>query len=255
MNKKINYLVRLDDACPTMNKDKWTRIEVILDKFEIKPMVGIIPNNEDPKMMIESPDENFWKKMLHWQSKGWEIALHGYNHVYITKEGGLHPFNKKSEFAGVDIKLQEEKLKKGYILLKNNGLEAEYFFAPSHTFDLNTLRALKKVTPINKISDTLALKPYSKFGFQFYPQQLWHFKNISLPGVWTFCFHPNTMSESDIESFEKFIAIHTNKFLSFKDVEMKRERAMDLSDKIFAKSYCTLINLIGIIKNFKKNVA
>jgi hypothetical protein len=249
MNKNTKYLVRLDDACPTMHQGKWKRIEVVLDKFKIKSLVGIIPNNEDPKMMIDSQDENFWKKTLAWQSKGWNIGLHGYNHVYITKEAGLHPINKKSEFAGVDLVLQEEKLKKGYRVLKEYGLEAEYFFAPSHTFDLNTLRALKKVTPINKISDTIALKPYSKFGFQFYPQQLWHFKNINLPGAWTFCFHPNTMSENEIDSFEKFIAIHSNKFVTFKDVEMKRERVLDLSDWIFAKSYYTFINLIRCIKN------
>jgi hypothetical protein len=246
------YLVRLDDACPTMDKCKWTRIEVILDKFEIKPMVGIIPMNEDPKMMIERPDDNFWKKTLRWQAKGWEIALHGYDHVYITKEAGLHPVNKNSEFAGVNIKLQEEKLEKGYRLLKEYGLETEYFFAPSHTFDLNTLRALKKVTPINKISDTIALRPYSKLGFQFYPQQLGHFRNINLPGVWTFCYHPNTMRESDIEAFEKFVDTNSSKFISFKDIEMKEERAMDLSDWILAKSYYTLRNLRGLIRNFKK---
>ncbi|MFT5253591.1 MAG: hypothetical protein ACI87N_002633 [Flavobacteriales bacterium] len=246
------YLVRLDDACPTMNKDKWTQIEVVLDKFKIKPMVGIIPNNEDPKMMIESPDENFWKKTLAWQSKGWEMGLHGYNHVYITKEAGLHPVNKKSEFAGVDIKLQEEKLKKGYRLLKEYGLDVEYFFAPSHTFDLNTLRALKKVTPICKICDTIALKPYSKFGLQFYPLQFGHFRTIYLPGVWTFCFHPNTMTESDIKSFEKFIETNSSKFISFKDIEMKRERALDIPDRILAKSYYTLRNLRGFIQNFNK---
>ncbi|MNF37195.1 Polysaccharide deacetylase [compost metagenome] len=246
------YLVRLDDACPTMNRDKWTRIEVALDKFEIKPMVGIIPKNEDPKMMIERPDDDFWKKTLRWQAKGWEIALHGYNHVYITNEAGLHPVNKKSEFAGVAINLQEEKLKKGYSLLKEYGLEAEYFFAPSHTFDLNTLRALKKVTPINKICDTVAWKPYSKFGFQFYPQQLGHFRNIYLPGVWTFCYHPNTMREGDIEAFEKFIETNRNKFISFKDIVMKGERALTVSEKILAKSYYTFRNLRGFIQNFKK---
>jgi hypothetical protein len=248
----VKYLVRLDDACPTMDKDKWTRIESILDKFEIKPMVGVIPNNKDPKMMIESPDKDFWKKTLRWQSKEWEIALHGYDHVYITKEAGVHPVNKKSEFAGVDIKLQEEKLKNGYNLMKEYGLEAEYFFAPSHTFDLNTLKALKKVTPINKISDTIAFKPYSKLGFQFYPQQLGHFRNINLPGVWTFCFHPNTMSNRDIESFEKFIAINASKFISFKDVEMKQDRVLSISDRILAKSYYALRNLRGFVQNLIK---
>lgn len=42
MNSNVKYLVRLDDACPTMYSDRWQKIEEILDKHKIKPMVGII---------------------------------------------------------------------------------------------------------------------------------------------------------------------------------------------------------------------
>ena len=42
------YLIRLDDACPTMDWGKWRRMERILDKYKVKPMVGIIPENNDP---------------------------------------------------------------------------------------------------------------------------------------------------------------------------------------------------------------
>lgn len=47
MNNK--YLIRLDDACPTMDKAKWQRIFDILDGNGVRPMVGIIPHNEDSK--------------------------------------------------------------------------------------------------------------------------------------------------------------------------------------------------------------
>ena len=35
MNK---YLIRLDDACPTMDAQKWSRIEDILNRGGVKPM-------------------------------------------------------------------------------------------------------------------------------------------------------------------------------------------------------------------------
>ena len=45
-------------------------------------------------------DINFWNKVRGWQNKGWHIALHGYDHIYISSNSGLVPFNNKSEFAG-----------------------------------------------------------------------------------------------------------------------------------------------------------
>ena len=47
------YLIRLDDACPTMDSVKWEKMLNILDRYEVKPMVGIIPHNEDPKLHID----------------------------------------------------------------------------------------------------------------------------------------------------------------------------------------------------------
>ena len=43
----LKFILRLDDAAPTMNKEKWDKIEKILDKYNIKPIVGIIPDNKD----------------------------------------------------------------------------------------------------------------------------------------------------------------------------------------------------------------
>ena len=58
------YLIRLDDACPTMDHAKWQRMEDILDKYGIKPMVGVIPNNEDSQLKIKNEDEGFWGKVF-----------------------------------------------------------------------------------------------------------------------------------------------------------------------------------------------
>ena len=66
MNSKVKYLVRLDDACPTMDRSKWGKIEAILDKYNIKPMVGIIPANNDTTLKIDEVDNFFWEKAFRW---------------------------------------------------------------------------------------------------------------------------------------------------------------------------------------------
>lgn len=43
----IRYIIRLDDASEIMNVSAWERIEELLDNYNIKPIVGIIPNNKD----------------------------------------------------------------------------------------------------------------------------------------------------------------------------------------------------------------
>lgn len=84
----VNYLIRLDDACSQMNRHNWHRMECLLDRYNIKPLVGIIPANEDPTMVNDSENSDFWDKMKKWQGKGWQIAMHGYNHVCNMALGG-----------------------------------------------------------------------------------------------------------------------------------------------------------------------
>ena len=74
------YLIRLDDACPTMDHAKWRLMEEILDRYGVKPMVGVIPHNEDPRLMIDTEETGFWYEggtLKRWIKKGWTIALHG----------------------------------------------------------------------------------------------------------------------------------------------------------------------------------
>lgn len=75
----MDYCLRLDDACPQMNAEKWKKMESILDEYKIKPIVGVIPENRDPDF-VSVADENFWGKACEWQKKA------GRSHcmVYIT---------------------------------------------------------------------------------------------------------------------------------------------------------------------------
>ena len=246
MNNK--YLIRLDDACPTMDGAKWQRMFDILDRYGVRPMVGIIPHNEDPKQEIDAPDEEFWYKAKLWQQKGYAIALHGYNHCYISDKGlrGLNPLWARSEFAGVSYDVQKQKIRDGFEILSSHGVKPKYFFAPSHTFDENTLKALKECTDIRIISDTIATKPYKRGDFVFIPQLGGHCTEMKINGIWTFCLHPSTMRDANFEATERFLKVHKDDFVGFDDLEFEDLRRKDIFDCLLSWAYFTQRKLKGV---------
>ncbi len=245
---KTQYLIRLDDACPFMDSKKWHRMEVILDKYHIKPLVGVIPSNADPQTMKEAEDSFFWDKAHQWEEKGWSIALHGYDHVCITEGGmkGLNPFWKRSEFAGLPLEHQREKIRKGYEELQNHGFDPEYFFAPSHTFDENTLEAIRQETKIRIISDTIGRYPYKKGDFIFIPQISGHCSEIPLPGIYTFCFHPNVMKDTNFDTLEAFLKNHQAEFIGFDELNIKNIRGKSFLDVVLSKVFFSYRSIRGL---------
>jgi predicted deacetylase len=234
----LRYIIRLDDACPTMNWQKWNKIFNILDNYDIKPVIAVIPNNEDESMKIDKYNNNFWNEVRNWKNKNYYIAMHGYNHKYISKNGGLIPMNNQSEFAGVDIKIQKEKIKKGWKIFKENEIIPNIWVAPSHTFDRNTLKILKEETDIKIISDGIAYYPYNKDGFFWIPQQLWWYEEKK-DGIWTICLHPNTMNNNEIENLEIIIKNNVEKFkINLNELyEKYKNRELSLNDKIYFKLF------------------
>ena len=233
----VKYLIRLDDACPGMNKSKWNQIEVILDKYNIKPLVGIIPNNLDQTIEFDGKDEQFWVKARKWQDKKWAIAMHGYNHLCSSNSGGINPFYNRSEFAGLQLSEQEEKITAGLDIFLKENLNPMYFFAPSHTFDLNTILALKNKTEIKIISDTIAFNPYKLNNFLFVPQQLGNLREIKIPGVWTFCLHPNNISDSEFDKIEIFIKNNISKFTNFDSINLANLSNPKVHDWLLKKGF------------------
>jgi len=241
----IKYFVRLDDACPNMDYAKWNNILGILDRYSIKPLIGIIPNNEDVATMPSKEDPNFWDEARKWQEKKYSIALHGYNHCYCSNSGGINPLFSRSEFAGLSYEDQCQKMANGYRIIKSHGLNPRYFFAPSHTFDYNTLKALIKVTPIRTICDTMAFRPYRKGEITIIPQQIGSFKKIQLPGYWVFCFHPNVMNKFQIRAFEEFIKHNRTRFHDFSTIPTDVNRKMGLTDKLLNKTYLLMRRIMS----------
>lgn len=228
------YIIRLDDAAEKMNITKWNKMEKLLDKYNIKPLVGVIPNCKDPMMDVYQKDLNFWKKVNKWEKKGWTIALHGYEHLYCTNDGGINPVNLRSEFAGVSLEDQKLKIKKGVRIFEEHGINPKVFFAPSHTFDENTIEALKSETSIRIISDTISNKPYTKYGITFIPQQSGKVRKLPFNTV-TFCYHPNEMKKNDFEYLEIFLKKNKESFISFPLVTTNKK--VSFYDTILKKIY------------------
>lgn len=233
--KKL-YLIRLDDACPTQHSERWSKIETILDKYKICPLVGIVPDNADPKLKCQEADKDFWNKARKWQQKGWTIALHGLRHTYHKCHGGLNPLWTDSEFVGLDYETQRQIIRKGIQILRDEGLDVDYFFAPSHTFDLNTVKALREIG-IKHISDTIAFYPYTAFDTIFIPQIGGKCRHMKLPGIYTFCFHPNNMTQKAFDDLERFLAANANQFTSFDSLSPDKLKGLSWADRLLRFTY------------------
>lgn len=236
------YIIRLDDACPTMDHAKWLRMENLLDKYAIKPMVAVIPDNQDRSFNHERIDDpTFWSRVQAWQKKGWEIAQHGYTHEYVSKNSGDFTIdNRYSEFAGLLYNVQKEKIKKGYQILKEKGMAVQLWIAPAHTFDYDTVRALREETDIKIISDSVALYPYRHQGFLWIPVQVANFIKVPF-GYWTICIHPNEFTDKDFNKLEKAIQQFQSNIIGTQEVKAYEGLVVKVVNYIFKITFNLLI--------------
>ena len=210
------FLIRLDDIAENMNWDLMEQATNLFDKFEIKPVLGIIPNNKDPELLsYPKKNINFWEQVRAWKNKGWEIAMHGNNHVYdkFCSKSDYLGLGGNSEFCSHTYDNQLEKIKYGLDKFNNENIKIKTFFAPNHTFDDNTLLALKNCG-ITEIVDGYGLMPYEENGIKFIPQLF--YKMFALPfGIQTFQIHLNYFKQDDFDKLKKFIELNSKKMITY----------------------------------------
>ena len=80
--KYTGLLIRMDDITENMNWKYMDKCELLFDKFNLRPLLGVIPENQDPELLKYPKNSNFWKRVESWKKKGWEISMHGYSHLY-----------------------------------------------------------------------------------------------------------------------------------------------------------------------------
>ena len=213
----MKILLRFDDIAENMNWRLLNKCEKLFDEYKIKPVLGVIPNNMDEELLSFPRKEDFWQKVRLWKSKGWEISMHGFNHLYDmdTNKNDLFKYGGKSEFFGHSKQRQKEMLKAGLEIFKKNGVKIRSFFAPNHTYDLNTLEALKELN-IKIVIDGYGLKPYLKDDVKFIPQLF--YKLFFLPfGIQSTQIHLNSWEDKDFNNFERFIKKNFVDIINFDD--------------------------------------
>ena len=239
---KPALLVRLDDIAENMNWKIMNKCEDLFLKYNIKPILGVVPNNQDPSFLSFPKEENFWKKIKDWQNQGWEISMHGYSHIYEndTLKKDYFSIGGKSEFFGKNLNEQTSKIKKGLKIFSEKKIKIRSFFAPNHTYDKNTFLALKKCG-ITQVIDGYGIKPYSELGIKFIPQLF--YKLILLPfGVQCTQIHLNNWDEKNFNDFENFIRKNKNYIVTYDFV--LRNYSTGFFVKIINKIIKTLLIII-----------
>lgn len=230
------FILRLDDASPTMDRRRWSKLEVLLDRLKIRPLVAVVAENLDQDLQIDAPDPAFWDQVRKWKDKGWTIGMHGYQHRlhFINRKQLILPFYDCSEFAGLSLEAQSKKICAAWEIFQREDVEPTVWIAPAHCFDRATLHALKAETSIRIISDGIACDQFLEDGFYWLPQQLWSFSRKS-SGLWTICLHPNTMSDSDIDDLSTLLSSNTvlPSIVSIHDLVF-HPRRRDIKDKVYA---------------------
>lgn len=223
--KYSKYLLRMDDACHTMDSRKWQMLEDLFDKLGIKPLVAVVPDNCDPDLQRDPPDALFWEKVRSWQAKGWTIAMHGYQHVmHHTTSKLILPYYQRSEFGGLPYEQQVEKIRRAWKIFASQGVEPTVWIAPAHCFDWLTLKAIRAETSIRIVSDGIAREQYYEAGFYWIPQQLWSLTEKN-DGLWTVCLHPNTMTEQHITTLRHGIeGQFSGRIIALSDVKLQKRQ-------------------------------
>ena len=217
-SKYTGLLIRMDDISENMNWALMDKCEKLFDKFKIKPLLGIIPINKDPELLKLPKNDRFWERVENWKNKGWEITMHGCNHLYTQKSDKNDIFNYggNSEFYGLDYSMQLNKIKTGLEEFKKREIKVRSFFAPNHIYDSNTLKALKD-SDIKIIIDGYGLFPYYKNEILFIPQLF--YKEIFLPfGIQSTQMHINEWNDEAYNNFEIFVKKNYSKILNLNNI-------------------------------------
>ena len=247
IRKNTGLLIRLDDISENMSWKHMDKCELLFDKFNIKPLLGIIPENKDPELLNYPKNSNFWERVESWKKKGWEISMHGYSHLYErqTNKKDIFNYGGRSEFFGLSYENQLYKIKSGLEKFSEKNISIRSFFAPNHTYDKNTFIALKNCGK-NQIIDGYGFMPYVENDIKFIPQLF--YKVLALPfGIQTTQIHLNYWKSEDFNNFEKFIEKNSNKIITYDQALNKINN--NFFYKFINKSLSIILKFKRIIKS------
>ena len=232
----MKYVIRIDDITPRMNHCNFNILKDALTSLDIKPIIGVVPDNKDENLNLGDEDKNFWNSMRELKRLGWTIAQHGYRHEYVTRDAGILEINHFSEFSGLGFQEQLTKIQSGKKILQDNDIWEPVFMAPGHSFDKITLAALEE-SNFNYVTDGFGLYPWQENNLIFIPQVFSSFTSFGF-GIYTVCLHINKLSEEQIQ-------------LLIKRVKENRKNIISLSEAVLYMRKPNLLEntLIYFVKN------
>ena len=59
ISENTGILIRLDDIAENMNWPLMEKCELLFDKYNIKPLLGVVSNNQDPELLSYKKNHNF----------------------------------------------------------------------------------------------------------------------------------------------------------------------------------------------------
>lgn len=215
----MKIAIRLDDITPDMDWERFLKFKTLLDNYQVKPLIGVVPDNRDDNLKgsQKGAPEDFWKYIKGLQAEGWCIAMHGYQHTYTTSKGGMFPLNDFSEFAGVPYEKQLMMLMEGKEILAQKGILTDIFMAPAHSYDKNTLRALKEAGFL-KLTDGFGKCPYTMKGLSFYPISFRLGSTLRKKnGCSTMVVHTGTIRENEWQTYEGYFRNEKVSWMNYTD--------------------------------------
>ncbi len=245
----MKIAVRLDDITPDMDWERFLRFKALLDKYQVKPLIGVVPDNRDENLKgtKDGAPQNFWSYIKELQKDGWTVAMHGYRHIYSTGKGGIFPLNNFSEFAGLPYEEQERMLVEGKSILADRGIETDIFMAPAHSYDNNTLKALK-TAGFRSLTDGFGKQPYTWRGITFYPISFRLSSTMKQKeGYSTMVVHTGTIKDDEWETYQNYFCrsdiewIHYNEYMQQKAIN--RNPLMKLLEYLLAKGKFYMVRI------------
>ncbi|MDB9760897.1 DUF2334 domain-containing protein [Pelagibacteraceae bacterium] len=215
-SRHTGILIRFDDIAENMNWNLMEKCENLFLKYSIKPVLGVIPKNQDKELQAYPTNNKFWDRVRGWKNLGWEIVMHGYTHVYDStsyKKKDFFSYGGGSEFYGHSFEKQKQRLAAGLKKFEEEKIQIRSFFAPNHIYDENTFLALKSLG-IKQVIDGYGLFPYLENDITFIPQLF--YENRILPfGLQSTQIHLNYWSDKDFLKFENFVSKNHNKIINY----------------------------------------
>jgi predicted deacetylase len=232
----------MDDITPTMDWARFYALISLFRRFKVKPLLGVVPDNRDPKLHVSPPAKDFWERLRVLAARDEvEFAQHGYQHIMTNSAGtaligAVYGLKERSEFAGLSYDEQRAKIRLGQSILRHHGIETTFWMAPNHSFDRNTLKALRDCG-FTALTDGISLFPFKDEGIICIPQQLWKPKWMPT-GTITICLHSDEITVREVARIRQFLNMRP-RLTSFSE-EVARYRAPKITEAFVDNSFRTL---------------